>query len=70
MMVTVALSVHEDYPHLFVSTDADEIASRFSTIVELTEEEWADYQQAADRYDAWIARLEDMRMAAGGRLTS
>ena len=57
MSVKVVLSVGEDYPHLFTSTDPGDIewgetaeGSEYRTIVELTDQEWAEYQQARNRY--------------------
>ena len=72
MTVKVDLSIGEDYPHLFVSADPDDIASTErmkgsqygGTIVELSDEEWADFSEAQDRYYQWVQKLAAMRQAA------
>lgn len=72
MTVKVDLSIGEDYPHLFVSADPDDIASTermagseyAGTVVELTDEEWADFSEAQDRYYRWVQKLAGMRQAA------
>ena len=74
MSVKVSLSIGEDYPHLFVTDDAGEIryresaeGSKHGTVVELSDEDWAGYRQAAGRYYEWVEKLDELRKQAGGR---
>ncbi len=74
MSVKVSLSIGEDYPHLFVSDNAEEVrhfesaeGSKYGTVIELSDEEWADYRQAVDRYYEWVKKLDDLRKRVGGR---
>ena len=72
--VRVVLSIGEDYPHLFVTDDPDELRYAASpaaaellkppVIVELSDADWADYRQAVDRYYAWVEKLNRMRLQA------
>ena len=65
----------EDYPHLFVSNDPEEVrrveeyreprsvvtgrvAAPIRAVAEITDEEWAGYSLAADKYYRWIEKLE------------
>jgi hypothetical protein len=71
--VRVTLSVGEDYPHLFAVTGGDAAVFAASpeaaglinppVVVELPEEDWADYLQAEDAYYTWVERLNAMRAA-------
>lgn len=74
MGIKVCLSVGEDYPHLFVTDNAEEVewgqsaeGSKYRTVVELSDEEWAGYQHAAGRYYTWVEKLDALRKQAGGR---
>ena len=78
MTVKVDLSIGEDYPHLFVSADPDDIASTErmagseygGTVVELSDEEWADFRDAQDRYYGWVQKLAANKPPAGNPETN
>lgn len=70
MTVKVAISIGEDYPHLFVTDDPDEVRYAESphaatlhlphVAVELTGQQWAEYRQAADAYYEQVAKLDKL----------
>lgn len=60
----MALNTGEEYPHLFVSTNPEDVewgesaeGSKYHAVIELTDEEWADYRQARERYCEWVEKL-------------
>lgn len=68
--VKVSIGVGEDYPHLFVTDDPDSVryaespaaAALFHPEVaaEITDEQWAEYRQAADAYYEQVAKLDKL----------
>lgn len=66
MSVKVDLSIGEHYPHLFVSTDPGDLRSPFATVVELSDEDWAGWREAEDRYYQWVGKLDALRKAESG----
>jgi hypothetical protein len=75
MTVRVEITMGEDYPHLFVSDDPDDVAYRESpdaqpgagVVVELTDDAWARFTRARDAYYALVAEMRERFIAAGGR---
>jgi hypothetical protein len=71
--VKVDLSIGEHCPHLFVSTDPEDIrwartaeGSKSHTVIELSDTDWASWREAEDRYYQWVEKL-DARRKFGGR---
>ena len=64
MTVKVDLSIGEHYPHLFVSTGPGDLGSPFAAVVELSDEDWAGWREAEDRYYEWVAKLDALRKSA------
>ena len=74
MGVKVELSIGEDYPHLFASTNPEDIRyaeenpdSVLHVVIELSDEDWAAYQEAERRYYEWIKKLDTLRKQEGGK---
>jgi hypothetical protein len=70
----VVLEIGENYPHLFVSEDPEEVSrveletSRHQVaggprrmVAEIADEDWQGYKQAEAAYYQWVEKLDNLR---------